>query len=295
MGATLTTLIGTPIIVGKAFLTFKFVETAIAFLRFCTRIARLVTDPVVDICVEILKDVVLLPMFSSFRALENIAAKKLSLPHATAASDGRFSHALADLGSRIVILYDKQHVASVRLAASQTVIDRTWCMAVGYAVAISTVCLIAFAGEANLGRLSSGVVDQMRQHGKFLKLALFMALEMVMFPIVAGTAINYSLIPLFEGVTVATRIEQLRHTPFGLIFVNWIIGTRWVKKIGMSLTPASCMVFRRCSLIYARPCDRELYSSFGIHPTRATRRSRTSWSGRRRPNYERCVTSCQRG
>jgi hypothetical protein len=97
---------------------------------------------------------------------------------------------------------------------------------VGYVVTIGTICLIAFAGEANLGRLSSGVVDQMKQHGKFLKLALFMALEMAVFPIIAGSAINFSLIPLFEGANVATRMEQLRHTPFGIIFVNWIIGTR---------------------------------------------------------------------
>jgi E3 ubiquitin-protein ligase MARCH6 len=226
MGATLSTLVGTPIIIGKIFLTLKLAKSAIRFVRFCTRLARLVTDPVVDVCVEILKEVVLLPMFSSFRALEKIAADKLHLPPSQPTHDGRLSKALSDLKSKGIVLYETQHAASVRLATSGTVVDRMWCMTVGYVVTIGTICLIAFAGEANLGRLSSGVVDQMKQHGKFLKLALFMALEMAVFPIIAGSAINFSLIPLFEGANVATRMEQLRHTPFGIIFVNWIIGTR---------------------------------------------------------------------
>lgn len=285
MGAALTTLVGTPIIVGKAFLRLKFVELAIRTIRYSRSWARLMTDPVIDMSVQILHKVVLLPLFSSFQALEEIAAKSLHLTRTQAAHDGHLAKTLMKIGSRAVDLYDKQHEASMRLATSGTVFSRMWCMAVGYAVVATTVCLIALAGEANLGRLSSGVVDQMKQHGKFLKLALFMALEMAVFPIVAGSAINLSLLPLFDGVSVATRLAQLRHTPFGIVFVNWIIGTRCVHAASKLLKQASCMAFRHSSLTFGRPFVPERYFSSEIPPTRPTRPSKTFWNA---PYHRNC-------
>ena len=224
MGAALTILVGIPIIVGKIWLTLNMAQTTYKGARTLLRLVRLFADPVINICVEIVRDVVLSPMLSSFRALERIAATKLHLPVST--SSIQLSGKLNATLTRFGIAYEAQRQVSARIAGSSSIPDRVWCMVVGYAVVIFMVVVIAVAGEANLGRLSTGVADQLQQNSKFLKLAMFMALEMAMFPIVAGGAINFSLIPVFEGVTVESRLAQIRSSPFSSVFVCWVIGTR---------------------------------------------------------------------
>jgi E3 ubiquitin-protein ligase MARCH6 len=199
-------------------------QTTYKGARTLFRLVRILAEPIINICIEIVRDVVLNPMISSFRALERIAASRLHLP--VPASSTQLSSKLDATFARIGRAYEAQRQISARIAGSSSIPDRVWCMVVGYAVVIFMVVVIAVAGEANLGRLSTGVADQLQQNSKFLKLAMFMALEMAMFPIIAGGAINFSLIPVFEGTTIESRLDQLRSAPFSSVFVCWVIGTR---------------------------------------------------------------------
>ena len=243
MGAALTILVGTPIIVGKVFLSLDLVSSFLSLSRVLLQLARMVTDPLVDVCLEITKDVVLLPLFSSVQALESIIARKFgftltrpasvnySIPGVSTllAGNERGETKLGDffdiIGQTAYDLYEAQRGVCLQLATSDQLADRVWCMFVGYGVAVVTVGMIALAGEANLGRVSIGVIEQLKQHGVFLKLTFFMGFELIAFPIVIGAGIDICTIPLFEGATIWGRMEHLRNAPFAAIFVGWLVGT----------------------------------------------------------------------
>lgn len=198
--------------------------------RIFYRLARKLTDPIVDICFEIVREVIALPILSSFQALERIAKHQLRLPQVTSTSSLARPFTTKDkIGSLVGVvsrIYQLQRDWAMERATSSALSDRLWCLATGYSVGAITVIIIAVAGEANVSRLSTGALENMQQYGKFLKLAFFMALEMALFPTIAGTTISICIVPLFPATSLSMRYAQLASSPFATIFVNWIMGTR---------------------------------------------------------------------
>jgi hypothetical protein len=79
MGAALSLLVGMPMVIGKVLLCTDIIHPLARLATMTFRGVKTITDPVVDIAWEILREVLLIPGLASIRALESIAARKLGL------------------------------------------------------------------------------------------------------------------------------------------------------------------------------------------------------------------------
>lgn len=243
MGAALTVLVGIPIIVGKIFLAFDLIRSFAFASHLVLRGIRSVTDPVIDVLVEIGKDVILLPTLTSLKAAEAIVATKLSLQQQSSLPDFQLFPQLlrsgeggaiqlgeyfVTIGNQSFNAYEAYRAFSGKIAMSDRIADRIWCMLTGYAVGAFIILVIAIAGRAGLGRISTAVAAQVKQHGTFLKLAFFMALELLVFPLGIGMVIDACTVPLFSDASLMGRLSKLRGAPFGVLFVSWLVGTMLV-------------------------------------------------------------------
>lgn len=58
-----------------------------------------------------------------------------------------------------------------------------------------------------------------------MEVALFIFIELVVFPLGCGLLIDYSTLPLFISGTLQFRISFLHYAPVTCIFLHWMIGT----------------------------------------------------------------------
>lgn len=198
MGAGLTMLVGVPMIIGKLTLSVDPLVTGSSFIRAVFRLVRKVTDPIVDTCFEILHDVAPFPRLSPQFGSDLKTGFQTGL-------DSRF-------GERYTVLRS----TLTAVAASRTIPNRSWCLCTGYIISLVALAIIAASRS-----------DLFSHHVRFVKLALFMCIEMVIFPIVAGSAIFLSLSPIFD-LTLAMALRRLCTSPIGTLFLNWLIGTSFM-------------------------------------------------------------------
>ena len=183
---------------------------------------------------------IVFPAFASLNSTESIAPRRVILEnpallrgsdflsHLIASNDSRGTR-LGDffvlLGSQSFEAYLAYRSTCAKIATSDRMADRIWCMLTGYAVGAMSILTIAVLGEAGLGRIPAGVAAQVRQHATFLKLCFFMTLELVVFPLGIGMVIDASTVPLFADANLIGRLLHLREAPFGVLFVSWLVGT----------------------------------------------------------------------
>jgi E3 ubiquitin-protein ligase MARCH6 len=211
MGASLSILVGLPLMAGKLLLSIDVLHTILTLGVIVLRGLREITDPVVDILWEITREVVLVPGLASFRALERIVARKLGLelpeisfhsgsvsspssvllPTAAmawliklpsigalldrlpsaATSHSLLLDALEYLGHAAYILHSRSREISIAIASSDKMSDRAWCLLAGYALGFAIITIVAIAGEEALGRLGGAVADGMRRYGLCFKVS----------------------------------------------------------------------------------------------------------------------------
>ena len=241
MGAALTLLVGLPIVAGKVILALDILRSGFAAAKLFFRVARGITNPIIDVVQEIAQEVVLFPAWSSFKALERIVAAKLHLDAKLPQSSLAFSDSNTTLlnrntslavlefgsqiGNRLQQAYLFQRGISLQLATSDNLRDIVWCMFVGYGLVALAIGCIVVAGEWNIGGISASLLTSIRHHALFLKLALFMGIELILFPLLIGAVIHVSVMPLFESLSASILLQHLGDSPFGAIFVAWLIGT----------------------------------------------------------------------
>ena len=245
MGAAVTLLIGIPLFIGKLILIVEVVKPLSFLVQTTAKGMRIITAPIADIVTEIMREVVFAPMLSSIQALERILARKLGLVGSRSSSfrlDLSTKHIPMD---RILTALDLETMSeiwqrglqalqsgyergmerSVHLASSHRLADNVWCLLLGYATAGLAVSILAFLAEGRFGAVPRKAVEQFKQLSLLIKLAFFMGIELVVFPLVIGTVINICTIPLFEGGSLSSRVTDLHQGPFGVIFISWLVGT----------------------------------------------------------------------
>ncbi|WVN91117.1 uncharacterized protein L203_106367 [Cryptococcus depauperatus CBS 7841] len=251
MGGAVSVLIGFPMILGKIFLSVDFVRSFISIFSRVLYIIRKITNPVVDVVLEIVKDVVVLPLFASIRAAEKIIARKLGLElshrlgspigfiqsristtNESTVAQGRLLEKSGDLlavfGQGCYDFYNASLLWQHRIATSQTVSGRAGCALAGYLVLAASIVLVAIAGEAGMSRAAAELSASMKQHSNFVKVSFFMTLELVAFPLTVGLLIDLSIAPLFPGVSLAIRLGSFLTSPFGSSFVDWLLGSMFM-------------------------------------------------------------------
>lgn len=83
----------------------------------------------------------------------------------------------------------------------------------------------AFRENQERERTEGAVVDVLYQAGGVMKVVLIISIEMILFPLYCGLLLDAALLPLFENVTVASRVGFTMNSPITSLFVHWFVGT----------------------------------------------------------------------
>jgi E3 ubiquitin-protein ligase MARCH6 len=106
------------------------------------------------------------------------------------------------------------------------------------------------------------VADCLRQAGGVVKVVVIIGIEMIVFPLYCGLLLDAALMPLFEGVTLRTRIAFMLRAPITGVFVHWFIGTCYM--FHFALFVSMCRkIFRKGVLYFIRDPDDPTF-----HPVR---------------------------
>lgn len=130
-----------------------------------------------------------------------------------------------------------------QLALGKSGLDRILCTIVGYIVLLSvgSWCLTRQRNRGgNKGRIhraaSGGISEFIRQQGLFFKVFVFIALELVLLPIICGILLNLATLPLIENASVSTRWAFAVAHPYCGCFLHWFVGTGFMFHFAMFIT-----------------------------------------------------------
>ncbi|CAG8481152.1 15624_t:CDS:10 [Funneliformis mosseae] len=107
--------------------------------------------------------------------------------------------------------------------------DKIVCILCGYTVII-VLCAYYLAKTRNAYGATVGraVQEGLRQQGIVLKVAFFVAIELIIFPIICGILLDLSTLPLFAEATPTSRLEFYFESPITSTFLHWFTGTAFM-------------------------------------------------------------------
>ncbi|EPQ56749.1 hypothetical protein GLOTRDRAFT_115872 [Gloeophyllum trabeum ATCC 11539] len=239
------------------------------------RAMRLITDPVVDLSLFVLAKWVVSPILSiidgnqylkygtsmlsglaqNAKATNTTTVSSPSVPALTYAAIDR----LLESNSAVVRaaepyfaafgLWVRETAAKfqdtwVRLAMGDGIPERVFAVGLGYIVigVYYTLYLnVLSSGSAqSAGRAIRGVV---RQQLLIVKMASFITIELVIFPLGCGLVLDLCTIWLFPEATLQTRAMFFRSAPVTATFYHWVVGTMFMYQFAVLL--AGCRSIMR--------------------------------------------------
>jgi E3 ubiquitin-protein ligase DOA10 len=132
-------------------------------------------------------------------------------------------------------------------AIGRTVMDRIVCVAIGYMILVLLgAWYLRKTGNA-YGRTVGRTVQQaIRQQGIILKVAFFISIELVLFPIVCGILLDISTLPLIGSLVLGSCSILLSLSPFvATLFVLALCGL-FVIQTTLNSTPSKRSWSDRC-------------------------------------------------
>ncbi|KAG0367360.1 hypothetical protein BC939DRAFT_443427 [Gamsiella multidivaricata] len=107
--------------------------------------------------------------------------------------------------------------------------DKFVAIAIGYAICFALASWYFTRAHHAYGHtFSRGAREFLRQQGLVLKIAFFVAIEMVVFPLFCGIVIGLSTLPLFKGASITSRVAFYRTLPNWSLIMHWLIGTAFM-------------------------------------------------------------------
>ncbi|KAF9913002.1 hypothetical protein EC991_005870 [Linnemannia zychae] len=149
------------------------------------------------------------------------------------------------------------------LAYGSSSTDKAAAIAMGYLILFGLASWYFVKTEHAYGTTFAKMTrDALRQQGLILRIAFFVAMEMIVFPLFCGVAIGLSTLPVFQGATVATRIAFYRYSPNWFLLIHWLVGTAFM--FNFSLFVSVCRTVARPGVMWfiRDPNDQ------GFHPIR---------------------------
>ncbi|KAF1798687.1 hypothetical protein FB192DRAFT_1310118 [Mucor lusitanicus] len=111
-----------------------------------------------------------------------------------------------------------------RFATGQSTLDRSMCVFVGYLVLIGLGSwYLTHGSRARSSRET--IQDLIRQQGIFLKVLMFILIELVVFPTVCGFLLDMATLPLFVNASFWSRYAFHLKSPYSSYFLHWFLGT----------------------------------------------------------------------
>lgn len=126
--------------------------------------------------------------------------------------------------------------------------------------------------KARRGERVTGVVaETLQQAGGVVKVILIISIEMIVFPLYCGLLLDVALLPLFQNVTIISRVRFTLHSPSTSLFVHWFVGTCYM--FHFALFVSMCRRILRngvlCKQSFRRVCNYSLTTNCWVlrfHP-----------------------------
>ncbi|KAK9469791.1 hypothetical protein V1512DRAFT_219315 [Lipomyces arxii] len=134
-----------------------------------------------------------------------------------------------------------------------TGIDRTVAIVAGY-VALTAIGAWYLSRSKRLARHRAGrsferfIIDVLRQAGSIMKVIVIIGVELVVFPLLCGTLLDLSFIPVFDGVTIQSRWDFTSKHPIPSTFLHWFVGTLYM--FHFALFVSMCREIVRPGVLY---------------------------------------------
>ncbi|KAH8991685.1 hypothetical protein EDB92DRAFT_1797968 [Lactarius akahatsu] len=250
---------------------------ALQVLHWPIRVIRIVTDPVVD-TIFFLMSVLVLPSITRLlggslntvqwalsgivpsNALEkstHFAITMVCMPWGVSTSSvidrildsnhpavKAAEHYLEVLGKQVRISSYQVATSWTRMALGDGTGERIFAIVLGYAVIglliafylnVFTVGTVRSAGRA--------VRSAVRQQLLVVKVAAFIIIELVLFPLGCGINLDLCSIWLFPEASLQSRIAFFQYAPLTATFYHWVVGTMFMYQFAILL--ASCRTIMR--------------------------------------------------
>ncbi|KAI8393645.1 uncharacterized protein BYT42DRAFT_609419 [Radiomyces spectabilis] len=260
-----------PYVIGRLVILIR----PISFIQTPIYMMRLITDPLVDIVLDRLMPLVASSLDSKETSFRNallpekiqVAAAAwydhvlqgvshlLTMVHWDMSKDSTSvlwtnhteplqSTDLSNATSVWPLVQEKLQTAGVavanrwhQFAVGQTGLDRVACVLLGYGVLIFVGSWYLTRGR-NVTRRSTAdsVQEIIRQQGVFLKVLLFILIELVIFPSVCGVLLDLATLPLFANTSAASRLAFHQANPYSSTFLHWFLGTGFLFNFAVFVT-----------------------------------------------------------
>ena len=170
------------------------------------RALRIVTDPVFELMID-----------SMFRLLP---AENMSAPPAPSVSTVQFAYL-----SPVRQLVTQATSAVDACTRGGYFWERALCVILGHLYILAGLKLEARFGSLLHGGSTELVGVVVKYYGTVLKCLFLMLLDLVGCPLFYGIFIDWCLMPLFEGASLATLIGYAQTAPVSFTFSHWLSGT----------------------------------------------------------------------
>ncbi|KAF8586361.1 hypothetical protein K439DRAFT_961991 [Ramaria rubella] len=144
----------------------------------------------------------------------------------------------------------------VELAEGDGTLERIWAIFLGYAIAAFFAAL--YLNTITVGNMKSAgraVRNAIRQQMIVLKVALFIVVELVMFPFGCGVMLDLSTVILFPDASVETRVAFFLYAPVTTAFYHWLIGTMFMYQFAILLANCRDILRPGCMWFIKDPQD----------------------------------------
>ncbi|KAF2155759.1 hypothetical protein K461DRAFT_274775 [Myriangium duriaei CBS 260.36] len=131
--------------------------------------------------------------------------------------------------------------------------DRALTIGVGYAFLTLAGAAYLLRSEPlfsspTLQRIEKAFSDVLKQAGGVVKVILIISIEMLLFPLYCGCLLDVALLPLFDGVTLESRITYASNRPYMFTFLHWFLGTAYM--FNFALFVSMCRGILRSGVLY---------------------------------------------
>ncbi|TDL24001.1 hypothetical protein BD410DRAFT_786709 [Rickenella mellea] len=150
----------------------------------------------------------------------------------------------AKIGKHVRVSSEGLKIAWIDLAMGDAPVNRVFAVALGYTVVGMAVGL--YLNVLNVGSVQSAgraVRNAIRQQLIVVKVATFIVIELVLFPLGCGIMLDLCTLRVFPDTTIRLRLAFAMHAPATTTFYHWMIGTMFMYQFAILL--AGCRSIMR--------------------------------------------------
>ncbi|EJD07670.1 uncharacterized protein FOMMEDRAFT_101037 [Fomitiporia mediterranea MF3/22] len=142
----------------------------------------------------------------------------------------------ARLGRRVRMNATSAKAGWIELANGDASINRFFAISLGYLLA--GILLAFYLNVLNVGNVQSAgraIRNAIRQQLIVLKVAIFILIELVVFPLGCGVMLDFCTLQLFPDATVRSRMSFFAYAPVTATFYHWMVGTMFMYQFAILL------------------------------------------------------------